>query len=1437
MKIRLQIRSILIFTTITAVSAVAIQPIQAAADPLPEFKTTYSPSVPTLDELSGKVFVSSNSNPEGAFAGLASNQVVTSTTRFIVKVSTSIGAKPTEGGNVSPTEQARQFDSTTDQLAKKYGAINKVDLTPIGSEPFVFQRWEFPTAQVGAIAKSAVSTQSARANGIISIRPDIALQIQRTPNDPAYSNLWGMNAINAPAAWDITTGSRTIVTAVIDTGIQLNHPDLVNNIWINSGEISGDGIDNDFNGYIDDVNGWDFVDDDPNPSDDLKDRSGNAINSAGHGTHVAGTIAGVGNNGVGVAGVNWQASLMALRICGPYGCYLSDFWAALTYAYNNGAQVANASFGGQYTPMNDEQNLINSVAEPGDGPNQKGVLLVAAAGNNGSNNDFINFCPACYQLPNLVSVAAIRSATGELANFSNFGSRKVTIAAPGENIYSTLPVGAFRYNTNYGNLNGTSMAAPHVAGVAALFYSRSPTWKPAAVKKALIKSARKTINTSGKVFSGGIVDAAAVLNISSEPSPFLTLDFKGTGAGTVSINGVNCTTDCIKEIGKGLAVEIVATPNANSSFTSWGGDCTGTTTGTCTINQSGNGIYISITFNGPPLISHTQAALQSSESTPVWNNNTFGNYFDNSVNSAISADGNTRLRGIFRFPTGGWCSFAESDTGGVTAQNESTVPGEEQKKWTAPYVGPEQAIGRWSNCGEFGRNIQLSDDGDYATSHLGQFAWIANWASPSTDQFMCGTVLYKRTGTTWSNGVVIKPLNPTDCYANTTRTSTSWSGWGNWRTPVLAPDHSKLFVKGHRKVHVVNLSGDTVTTRETVDLPAGCLISSNLSSDSTGTKLLIPTFGCTDPANAYLFSKSSSGWVRTKKFNDVSAFTFGTTRTAISRDGNVIALSYTNEKNSGVLVYSLRSSAWVLDRDLNTASKFFDFTNCSYFTADNSRLICDARYVDVGANSRQGAIVIYDRSGINWSTSPSVSVLWDTNGSALQGLTFQGSNSTGTIIDSTISGIALGSGEYAQNFMGVTFKPESSAPEILTTPELTGSVSVGSTVNTSEGTWIGGPAPTLTYAWYSCTDPSANPDTNCIRIGTQDKKSFTITANLNLVGKYLRSAVTATNSSGTFREFSAATIAVGLKPVASINLSIQGSAVTGQTLSTAQPSWTGTPSPTYSYRWFRCDTAISRQVNQQPKNCTAIADQISSSYALTLSDFGKYIAIGVAGTNAHGEAWIMSKTSARIESPPLNSINVAVSGSPLIGQTLSAVKGTWTGTTSISLTYQWLLCSNNTAPDSCTSIAGATRNTYRLLNAQKGQYLRVREFAKNRISTVMTTSNPTTMVLAAPTFTGKLTHTGLATVGSTLTAASTLIWSGFPPPDVTTQWLRCKLRISSQTSSLPTHCLAIADATGDSYVLTSGDLSYFITVMRIGTSTAGITRVLAPSTRTTVKNS
>ena len=619
-------------------------------------------------------------------------------------------------------------------------------------------------------------------------------------------------------------------------------------------------------------------------------------------------------------------------------------------------------------------------------------------------------------------------------------------------------------------------------------------------------------------------------------------------------------------------------------------------------------------------------------------------------------------------------------------------------------------------------------------------------------------------------------------------------------------------------------------------MPAGCAISSNLSSDTAGTKLLIPTFGCTDPASALLFSKGNNGWVRTKKFTDSTSYKYGTTRTAFSRDGTQIALSYTDETGSGVLVYSFRNSEWILDQNLKNTSKFFNYTDCSYFTADNSRLICDARYVDVGANTQQGVIVFYDRSGADWIATASASVLWDTTGSPMEGLHFQGANSAGTIIDSTISGIAVGSGDYEQNFMGITFKPESSEPGNLLSPELSGSLSVGSVITTNDGSWSGGPAPTFTYSWFSCTDASADPETDCTRIGTFDKKSLTIAANLNLVGKYIRSAVTATNSVGTARVFSDASIAVGYIPVASTIAAVQGTSVVGQTLSMAQPTWTGTPTPTYSYRWYRCDTAISKQVSQQPKNCSLIADQTSSTYTLTSSDFGKYISTGVAGTNVHGEAWGMSKSSTKVESAPINSSTVTISGNPLVGQTLSSVKGTWTGTTSISLTYQWLSCTTNTSTDSCSNISGATKSTYKLLDAQKGTYLRVRESAKNKINTVVTTSGATAIAGAAPTFTGKLTHAGTATVGSTLTLTSTLAWSGYPTPDVTTQWLRCKLKVSSQTSTLPNTCFVITGAIGDSYQLTSSELNYYVTVMRIGTSTAGTTRVLAPSTKTTIKN-
>jgi subtilisin family serine protease len=269
-----------------------------------------------------------------------------------------------------------------------------------------------------------------------------------TPNDPQFGQLWGLHNtgenggtadadIDAPEAWDIHTGSTDVVIAVLDTGIDFDHYDIGNgsnsNIWTNTGEIPGNGIDDDGNGYIDDVHGWDFVGEDNDPTDYYHDYWGNA----GHGTHVAGTIAALGNNSVGITGVNWYASIMPLRILGAQGATDTPrAIAAIMYAADNGAKVINASWGGG----GPSQALEDAISYA----NDRGCLFVAAAGNGGDDtwgddNDLSPFYPASYDLPNIIAVAAT-DHNDTLGDFSNYGATSVDVAAPGVQILSSVPV-------------------------------------------------------------------------------------------------------------------------------------------------------------------------------------------------------------------------------------------------------------------------------------------------------------------------------------------------------------------------------------------------------------------------------------------------------------------------------------------------------------------------------------------------------------------------------------------------------------------------------------------------------------------------------------------------------------------------------------------------------------------------------------------------------------------------------------------------------------------------------------------------------------------------------------------------------------------------------------------------------------------------------------
>jgi subtilisin family serine protease len=327
-----------------------------------------------------------------------------------------------------------------------------------------------------------------------------------TPNDPYYPQLWGLNNtgqsggtpdadIDAPEAWDIQTGNPNLVIGVIDTGVDYNHPDLVDNIWTNPGEIAGDGIDNDSNGYIDDVRGWDFAYNDNDPSDVY-----------GHGTHVSGTIAGKGNNSVGVTGVAWNAKIMPLKFLDDGG-YGSDSGAilALNYATAKGVKLTNNSWGGGgYS-----QALYDAINSAG----QQGALFIASAGNDyGNNNDINPAYPASYDLSNIISVAST-TRTDALSGFSNYGPTSVDLGAPGSEIYSTTPGGT------YSTYSGTSMASPHVTGGAALVWSQNPTWTAQQVKNQLLQTTDPISALMGRTVSGGRLNINNALGGATPPPP------------------------------------------------------------------------------------------------------------------------------------------------------------------------------------------------------------------------------------------------------------------------------------------------------------------------------------------------------------------------------------------------------------------------------------------------------------------------------------------------------------------------------------------------------------------------------------------------------------------------------------------------------------------------------------------------------------------------------------------------------------------------------------------------------------------------------------------------------------------------------------------------------------------------------------------------------
>ena len=352
--------------------------------------------------------------------------------------------------------------------------------------------------------------------GVLQVQPNYTRHAIPGPpsDDPLWldGSLWGLIKIQAQQAWtSYTAGDGSVVIADIDTGVDYSHPDLSANMWRNPFEIPGNGIDDDANGYVDDIYGIDVANHDSDPMDDQ-----------GHGTHTAGTVAAVGNNGIGVTGVNWNAKLLACKFLDSTG-YGTDAGAIECFNYivamktrGVNIRVSSNSWGEQRGSGAPDTVLQAAI----DAAGAVGVVNVFGAGNDGTNNDAAPFDPASYSSESIVSVASSGSSDRR-SSFSNYGATSVDLAAPGENILSTYPFGDYQY------LSGTSMATPHVAGVAALLAKMDPTLSVPAIKALLLDNVDQSSKWTGKVVSGGRLNAyraaAAVGSVASNTPPTVAI--------------------------------------------------------------------------------------------------------------------------------------------------------------------------------------------------------------------------------------------------------------------------------------------------------------------------------------------------------------------------------------------------------------------------------------------------------------------------------------------------------------------------------------------------------------------------------------------------------------------------------------------------------------------------------------------------------------------------------------------------------------------------------------------------------------------------------------------------------------------------------------------------------------------------------------------------
>jgi subtilisin family serine protease len=669
--------------------------------------------------------------------------------------------------------------------------------------------------------------------------PNYVVHAIAQPNDNFIGLQWGVNNtgqsirgvtgiadadIDGFEAWDIRTSAAGVIVAVIDTGTQWDHPDLDANIWSNSGEIPGNGIDDDNNGFIDDIRGWDFFSNDNNPTDE-----------EGHGTHTAGTVGAEGNNSIGVAGVAWDVQIMPLRFLGPNGGSTSDAIAALNYAVANGARISNNSWGGGGFSSAMRDAIANAGAQ--------NHLFVAAAGNDGTNNDSLSFYPASYTEDSIISVAAIDNRD-QIASFSNFGLVSVDLGAPGVDIASTYIGDGYVWNS------GTSMASPHVAGAAAILLAQNPGWSNAQLRTRLLTTTRATSAMSTTTATGGVLNlAAALAGGPANTPPTATINSPTNGTTVTDGDSVSFVGSASDTEDGDLSASLVWTSDLDGQIGTGASFSTttlsvGTHTITASVSDSGGlsgSDSISITVDPAPPANTAPTATISSPangSTVIEGDSvSFAGSASDAEDGDLSAslvwtsdlDGQIGTGASFSTTTlsvGTHVITASvSDSGGLSGNDSITITVDSNQPPATPPAEPGRP--RLTNLG--GGSVSIT------------------WADNSNNETSFEIRREKRVGSSWSNTTTIasvgadvttyvdNPGSGTWRYSVRAVNSAGGSTWSRWKAisvsatntaptaTIGSPASGSSFVEGNS----VSFTG-TASDAEDGDLSAALVWTSNL---------------------------------------------------------------------------------------------------------------------------------------------------------------------------------------------------------------------------------------------------------------------------------------------------------------------------------------------------------------------------------------------------------------------------------------------------------------------------------------------------------------------------------------------------------------------------------------------------------------------------------